>query len=66
MLHNFSTNADEVINELFESLLNKFHIALEMSMRGSDFIFDCVKLLRYKCHESSLKRGASYKILLIG
>ena len=35
-------NADEVIEKLFESLLNRIRTRLETSMRGSDFIFDCV------------------------
>ena len=42
-------NTDEVIEELFESLLCKYQIGLETSMRRSDFIFDCVHLLYYKC-----------------
>ena len=29
-------------------------------MRGSDFIFDCVNLLYYKCHKINFKRGGSY------
>ena len=29
--------ADEVIEELFQSLLSKYHVGLETSMRGSDF-----------------------------
>ena len=44
-------NADEVIKELFESLLNRYPIGLEMSMRGSDYIFDYVHLLYCKCHK---------------
>ena len=43
--------ADEVIEELFESFVNSFQIGLETSIRGSDFIFDCVHLLYYKCHK---------------
>ena len=34
--------ADEVIGKLFKSLLNRYQIGLESSMRGSEFIFDCV------------------------
>ena len=34
--------ADEVIKELFESLLSKYQIGLETSMTGSNFIFDCL------------------------
>ena len=29
-------------------------------MRGSDFIFDGVNLLYYKCHKINFKYGASY------
>ena len=42
-------NADKDTKELFESLLNKYQIELETSMRDSDFISDCVPLLHYKC-----------------
>ena len=44
-------NADEVIiKELFEYIFNRYQIGLETSIRGSDFTFDCVHLLCYKCH----------------
>ena len=43
--------ADDVIKELFESLLSRYQIGLKTSMNGSDFIFDCVNLLYYKCHK---------------
>ena len=33
-------NPDEVIEELFESILSKCQIWLEKTMRGSDFVFD--------------------------
>ena len=29
-------------------------------MKGSDFIFDCVNLLYYKCHKINLNCGGSY------
>ena len=32
-------NANKVVNELFETLLSRYQIFLETSMRGSDFIF---------------------------
>ena len=38
-------NADEVIKELFKSLLNACKVGLETSMRDSDIIFDCGNLL---------------------
>ena len=50
-------NADEVVEELFELRLNRYHIGLETSMRGSDFIFDYVHILYYKCHKINLNRG---------
>ena len=37
--------ADNIIEELFESLLNRYQNRLEMSMKGCDFILDCVNLL---------------------
>ena len=48
-------NADEVFGELLESLFNRYQIRLETSMRESDFIFDCVHLLYYKCHKINPK-----------
>ena len=42
--------ADEVTEDLFESLLARYHIGLGASMKGSDFIFDYVDLFYYKCH----------------
>ena len=29
-------------------------------MRASDFIFDCINLLHYKCHKINLKGDRSY------
>ena len=34
--------ADDVIEELFQSLLCRYQIGLETSMKGSEFVFDCV------------------------
>ena len=43
--------ADEVIEELFKSLLNRYQNNLEKLMKGSEFGFDCVQLFYYKCHK---------------
>ena len=51
---------DEFIEKRFESLLNRYHLGLETSISGSDFIFDCVHLLYYKCHKINFKRYGSY------
>ena len=42
--------AEEVTEELFPSLLSRYQIGLETSIKGSEFVFDCVQLLRYKYH----------------
>ena len=52
--------ADEVIKELFKSLLSSYQAGLERLVKGSDSIFDCVHLLYYKCHKINYKRGRSY------
>ena len=56
----FYDNANEVVDELFESLLLRYHIGLETLMRGSDFIFNFVQLLYCKCHKISFKRDGSF------
>ena len=35
-------------------------MGLETSMRGSDFTFNSIQLLHYKCYKISFKRGGSY------
>ena len=52
--------ADNVIEELFKSLLNRYQIGLETSMRGSDFFFDFVNLLHYRCRKINLECPGSY------
>ena len=51
---------DEVIKELFESLINIYQIGLVKTMKSSDFIYNCVNLFHYKCQKINLKRGESY------
>ena len=53
-------NPNEIIKELFDLLLSKYQNGLEIQMRGSDFIFDCVHLIHYKCHKTNVNRGGSY------
>ena len=38
-------DVNEVVNELFESLLLKYQDNLETSMRGNDFTFDSVQIM---------------------
>ena len=51
---------NEIIQELFDSLLQKYQKGLKESMKGSEFVFDSVDLLYYKLHKISLNRGGSY------
>ena len=50
----------EVIEELFESLLNRYQNNLEKSKKDSEIVFNYVLLLYYKCHKINLNFGASY------
>ena len=52
--------AEEVIKKLFDSLIKKYQIGLEKSVKVSDFIYDCVHLLFFKCHKINFKQGGSY------
>ena len=47
---------DKVIKRLFNSLKNRYQNKLE-SMKGSEFVFDYIHLLRYKINSN---RGGSY------
>ena len=52
---------DDIIKELFKSLLQKYQEGLEESKKGSKFVFDSVDLLHYHLQKTSLKRtGSSY------
>ena len=51
---------DEIIEKLFESLLQRYQEGLDTVMRGSGFIYDGVELLHYKLHKISLNKGGSY------
>ena len=51
--------ADEAIKEHFDSLKNRYQNNLE-SMKGSEFVFDYVQLLYYKCRKINPDRGGSY------
>ena len=50
------SEAEEIIEELFKSLLQRYPERLEESMKGSEFIFHSVNLLHYHVQKTSLKR----------
>ena len=52
--------ANEVIEELLQSLHDRYQTRLETSIKDSEFVFDCVHLLYYKFHKLNLNRGGSY------
>ena len=56
-------DATEVVDELFKPLRSRYQDNLEKSMRESEFIFDSVQLMHYKCHRINFRCGGSYRIL---
>ena len=53
-------DANEIIEKLLNSLLQRYQKGIEESMKGSDFVFDYVELLNYIFHKIYLKRCGSY------
>ena len=51
--------ADEVVEEIFDSLKNRHQNKLE-SMKSSVFLFDYDHLLYYKCYTINKNRNGSY------
>ena len=49
-------NINETINELFTSLFSRYQISLETSMKSSNFAFDWIDGMYYKCHRTSVNR----------
>ena len=54
------SDTNEVIEELFKSLLQSYQENLEEKMSSSDFVFDAVNVLHYHLNKVSLSRGGSY------
>ena len=54
------SETNEIIEDLFESFLQKYQEGLEESMRGSEFVYDSVDTLYYNLNKVSLSRGGSY------
>ena len=48
-------NSNEVVDELFESLLLRFQGNLETSIELNEFNFDSVQLRYHKCHKVSFR-----------
>ena len=57
----FGDDNEDIIEQLFESLLKKYEENLQNKMRGSEFEFDGVNFLYYDLNKTSINRGGSYK-----
>ena len=42
------SNTNEIIRDLFNSILRRYQGGLQESMRGSEFVFDYVESLNYR------------------
>ena len=51
---------NEMIKEIFPSLLQKYQKGLEEKMKGSEFVFGSVNLLYHELYKINLNRGGSY------
>ena len=51
---------DDIIEQLFESLLQKYEENLQNKMKGSEFEFDGVNFLYYDFNKTNINRGGSY------
>ena len=56
----FGDDNDDIIEQLFESLLQKYEENLQNKMRGSEFEFDGVNFLYYDFNKTSINRDGSY------
>ena len=51
---------DDIVEKLFDSLLEKYQKALQEKMKKSNFTFDSVGVLYYKLHKTIFDKGRSY------
>ena len=54
------SETDDITEDHFDSILQRYQKNLEKSMRGSEFVFDSVDSLYYKLQKISLNRDVSY------
>ena len=54
-----NSEANEVLKKPFVSLKNRYQNNLQY-MKNSEFIFDFLHLLHYKCHKINLNHRGSY------
>ena len=56
----FGDDNDDIIEQLFESLLQKYEENLQNKIKGSEFEFDGVNFLYYDFNKTTINRGGSY------
>ena len=56
----FGDDNDDIIEQLFESLLQKYEENLQNKMKGPEFEFDGVNFLYYDFNKTSINGGGSY------
>ena len=56
----FGDDHDDIIEQPFESLLQKYEENLQNKMKGSDFEFDGGNFLYYDFNKTSINRGGSF------
>ena len=56
----FCDDNDYIIEQLFESLLQKYEENLQNKMKGSEFEFDGVNFLYCDFNKTTINRGGSY------
>ena len=54
------SETDDIIDKLFEFILQRYQECLEELMRGSQFVLNNIDLLYYHIKKISLNRGGSY------
>ena len=54
------SSTNDVINELFKSILRRYQENLETKMKGRSYVFERVDLLYYNLHKININRGGSY------
>ena len=58
-----SFNIDEINDELFEFLVLRYQSDLETSIKGTNFVFDGLDVLHYKCNKIRLDCGPTYILI---
>ena len=51
---------EDAINELFNTFRKRYQEGLETKMKRSSFTFECIDLLEYHLHQTTLNKESSY------